>query len=144
MNKVRQILKIKGSKVWTISKDASLLDALTLLREKKIGALVVMDGDKPAGIFSERDYVQRVDIARQQPAAIRVDSIMTKTIVTVEPGQSVNECMELMTEKHIRHLPVLEDGRLVGIISIGDVVKDMIEELQFMVKQLENYITGLR
>ena len=144
MNKVRQILKIKGSKVWTISKDASLLDALTLLREKKIGALVVMDGDKPAGIFSERDYVQRVDIAHQQPAAIRVDSIMTKNIVTVEPGQSVNECMELMTEKHIRHLPVLEDGRLVGIISIGDVVKDMIEELQFMVKQLENYITGLR
>jgi CBS domain-containing protein len=144
MNKVRQILKVKGSQVWTVSKDASLLDALTLLREKKIGALVVMDGDKPAGIFSERDYVQRVDVARQQPAAIRVESIMTKNIVTVEPGQSVNECMELMTEKHIRHLPVLEDGRLVGIISIGDVVKDMIGELQFMVKQLENYITGLR
>ena len=144
MNKVRQILKVKGSQVWTISKDASLLDALALLREKKIGALVVMDGDKPAGIFSERDYVQRVDPTRQQPAEVHVEAVMTKNLVTVEPGQSVNACMEIMTEKHIRHLPVVENGRLVGLLSIGDVVKDMIEELQFMVNQLENYITGLR
>jgi CBS domain-containing protein len=144
MNKVRQILKTKGSQVWTISREANLLDALALLREKNIGALVVMDGQSLEGIFSERDYVQKVDLTRVQPGSVRVEDVMTRDIICVDPGQSVNDCMEIMTEKHIRHLPVLENGQLVGIISIGDVVKDMIEELQFMVKQLENYITGLR
>ena len=144
MNKVRQVLKTKGSQVWTISREANLLDALALLREKNIGALVVMDGQSLEGIFSERDYVQKVDLAREQPSSVRVEDVMTRGIICVDPGQSVNDCMEIMTEKHIRHLPVLENGQLVGIISIGDVVKDMIEELQFMVKQLENYITGLR
>jgi len=144
MNKVRQVLKTKGSQVWTISREANLLDALALLREKNIGALVVMDGQSLEGIFSERDYVQKVDLTRVQPGSVRVEDVMTRDIICVDPGQSVNDCMEIMTEKHIRHLPVLENGQLVGIISIGDVVKDMIEELQFMVKQLENYITGLR
>ena len=144
MNKVRQVLKTKGSQVWTISREANLLDALALLREKNIGALVVMDGQSLEGIFSERDYVQKVDLTRVQPSSVRVEDVMTRDIICVDPGQSVNDCMEIMTEKHIRHLPVLENGQLVGIISIGDVVKDMIEELQFMVKQLENYITGLR
>jgi CBS domain-containing protein len=144
MNKVRQILKTKGSQVWTISREANLLDALALLREKNIGALVVMDGQSLEGIFSERDYVQKVDLAREQPGSVRLEDVMTREIICVDPGQSINDCMQIMTEKHIRHLPVLENGQLVGIISIGDVVKDMIEELQFMVKQLENYITGLR
>jgi len=144
MNKVWQILKVKGDQVWTISKDATVWEALNLLVDKQIGSLVVMDGDNIAGIFTERDYARRVGVKGIQPETIRVEEVMTKDLITVSLNQSVMECMELMTEKRIRHLPVFEEGRLVGLLSIGDVVKDIIEELQFMVDQLEKYITGLR
>ena len=144
MNKVWQILKVKGNQVWTISKDSTVLEALNLLVEKQIGSLMVMDGENIAGIFTERDYVRRVGVKGIQPETIRVDEVMTKELIPISLNQSVMECMELMTEKRIRHLPVFEDGRLVGLLSIGDVVKDIIEELQFMVDQLEKYITGLR
>ena len=120
------------------------MEALNLLVEKQIGSLMVMDGENIAGIFTERDYVRRVGVKGIRPETIRVDEVMTKDLVTVGLNQSVMECMELMTEKRVRHLPVFEDGRLVGLLSIGDVVKDIIEELQFMVDQLEKYITGLR
>jgi len=144
MNKVWQILKVKGNQVWTISKDSTVLEALNLLVEKQIGSLMVMDGENIAGIFTERDYVRRVGVKGIRPETIRVDEVMTKELIPISLNQSVMECMELMTEKRIRHLPVFEDGRLVGLLSIGDVVKDIIEELQFMVDQLEKYITGLR
>jgi len=144
MNKVWQILKVKGDQVWTVSKDATVWEALNLLVDKQIGSLVVMDGDNIAGIFTERDYARRVGVKGIQPETIRVEEVMTKDLITVSLNQSVMECMELMTEKRIRHLPVFEEGRLVGLLSIGDVVKDIIEELQFMVDQLEKYITGLR
>lgn len=144
MNKVWQILKVKGNQVWTISKDSTVLEALNLLVEKQIGSLMVMDGENIAGIFTERDYVRRVGVKGIRPETIRVDEVMTKELIPISLNQSVMECMELMTEKRIRHLPVFEDGRLVGLLSIGDVVKDIIEELQFMLDQLEKYITGLR
>jgi CBS domain-containing protein len=144
MNKVWQILKAKGNQVWTIAKDATVLDALKLMTEKGISALVVMDGDAVAGIFTEKDNAKKVGARERQPRDTRVGEVMSQDLITVSPDQSVNEVMAIMTEKRIRHIPVFEDGRLVGLISIGDVVKDMIEELQFMVKQLENYITGLR
>jgi CBS domain-containing protein len=144
MNQVWQILRAKGTDVWTISQDATVLDALKLLAEKQIGSLVVMHGNKLAGIFSERDFARKVGITGRLPEAVKVYEVMSENVTTVNPRQSVQECMELMTERRIRHLPVIEDGQLVGLVSIGDIVKDIIEELQLMVEQLENYITGLR
>ena len=144
MNKVWQILKNKGSQVWTVSQDAMVLDALKLLAEKEIGSLVVMDGEKVVGIFSERDHARKGVLIGKQPEATKIAEVMTGDLITVSPDQSVNECMALMTERHIRHLPVFDGDQLIGLISIGDIVKDMIEELEFMVNQLEKYITGFR
>jgi CBS domain-containing protein len=144
MNKVNQILRAKGDRVWTVQKDSTVLEALQVMAEKRTGSVVVMDGDKVAGIFTERDFARKVGLSEMKPSAVKVSEVMTSQLVTVSKNDSVNQCMEYMTEKRIRHLPVFEDGRLVGIVSIGDVVKDIIGELQFMVKQLENYITGFR
>jgi CBS domain-containing protein len=144
MNKVWQILKVKGNQVWTISQDASVLDALKLMAEKEIGSLIVMDDKKVVGIFTERDHARKGALIGKQPQETKIKEVMTKNLVTVHPNQSVNECMAIMTERRIRHLPVFEGENLVGIVSIGDIVKDIIGELQFMVEQLESYITGLR
>ena len=144
MNKVRQLLKAKGEQVWTISKDSTILDGLKLMAEKQIGSLPVLEGEQVVGIFTERDYARRVGPDRRQPEETRIEEVMTRELITVDPNQTVNECMVLMTDNHIRHLPVMDEGRLVGIISVGDVVKDMIEELEFHVEQLKSYITGLR
>jgi CBS domain-containing protein len=144
MNTVGKILKTKGETVWTISKDALVSDALKIFVEKRVGAVVVMEGEKIAGIFTERDMAQRVGFFGISPGSVRIGEVMTKKVITVKPSQSVNDCMALMTENHFRHLPVVKNGRLVGILSIGDIVKDIIEELQFMVEQLENYIKGMR
>jgi len=144
MNKVRQLLKAKGEQVWTISKDSTILDGLKLMAEKQIGSLPVLEGEQVVGIFTERDYARRVGPDRRQPEETRIEEVMTRELITVDPNQTVNDCMVLMTENHIRHLPVMDEGRLVGIISVGDVVKDIIEELEFHVEQLKSYITGLR
>lgn len=144
MNTVGKILKAKGSTVWTVSKDAPVSEALKIFVEKRISSVIAMDGEKVAGIFTERDFAHKVGLFGKDPAVVKLEEVMTKDLITVNPSQSVNVCMTLMTEKRIRHLPVFDDGRLVGIVSIGDVLKDMIEELQFMITQLENYIKGLR
>jgi CBS domain-containing protein len=144
MHTVGKILKTKGSTVWTISKDAPVSDALKIFVEKRISSVIALDGEKVAGIFTERDFAHKMGLYSKDPMVVRVEEVMTRDLITVNPRQSVTVCMTLMTEKRIRHLPVIEDGRLVGIVSIGDVLKDMIEELQFMVAQLENYIKGLR
>ena len=144
MNKVRQILKAKGEQVWTISKDSTILDGLKLMAEKRIGSLPVLEGEQVVGIFTERDFARRVGPDRIKPEETRIEEVMTRELITVDPDQTVNDCMMLMTENHIRHLPVMDEGRLVGIISVGDVVKDIIEELEFHVEQLKSYITGLR
>jgi CBS domain-containing protein len=144
MNKVQYILKTKGNSVWKVSADTTVLDALKLMAEKETGSVVVMSGSKVAGIFTERDFARKVGPFEKKPDEVKVSEVMTTDLITIGLDDSVNRCMEIMTEKRIRHLPVLENGQVIGIISIGDVVKDTIEELQFMVRQLENYITGFR
>ena len=144
MNTVAQILKSKGHQVWTISRDATVADAVKVLVDKQIGAVVIVEGGKPAGIFTERDFVNKLGVLGIDPTTVGIVEVMTNELFTVTPADSVNTCMALMTDNHIRHLPVLENGALVGILSIGDVVKDIIEEFQFMVSQFEKYIRGLR
>jgi CBS domain-containing protein len=144
MNKVQQLLKAKGEQVWTISKDSTVLEGLELMAEKRVGSLPVLEGGQVVGIGTERDYARRVGPDRRKPEGTCIEEVMTRELITVDPNQTVNDCMTLMTENHIRHLPVMDEGRLVGIISVGDVVKDIIEELEFHVEQLKGYITGLR
>ena len=144
MNKVQQLLKAKGEQVWTISKDSTVLEGLELMAEKRVGSLPVLEGGQVVGIFTERDYARGVGPDRRKPEETCIEEVMTRELITVDSNQTVNDCMTLMTENHIRHLPVMDEGRLVGIISVGDVVKDIIEELEFHVEQLKGYITGLR
>lgn len=144
MNKVSRILKDKGSAVWSVSPNASALDAVSLMADKKIGAVLVVDGGKLVGIFSERDFAYKIGCYEKTAGTILITEVMTPDPITVTPEHSINDCMALMTDKHVRHLPVLDQGQLVGVVSIGDVVKDLIEELQFMVEQMEKYIMGLR
>lgn len=140
MATVRQILEDKGNQVWTISADKSVYDALRLMGEKEIGALAVVEGDKLIGMLSERDYARKVVLKGKTSRETLVGAIMSSPVHAIRPDQSVKECMALMTEKRIRHLPVLEDGRLIGLISQGDLVKSIIDEQQFIIGQLENYI----
>lgn len=144
MNKVSQILKSKGNQVVTVNGDVTVLDALKIMSGERVGSVIVIDKGKIAGIFTERDYARRVGLDDAAPSSVPVADVMTKDLVTVSLDSSVNQCMEIITENHIRHLPVLDGDQIVGVVSIGDVVKDMIEELQFMVKQMENYITYFR
>jgi CBS domain-containing protein len=144
MNNVKQLLRIKGNQVWTIPIGSTVLEAMQLMADKKIGSLVVMEGSEVLGIFTERDHARKVGLMNYKPESVIVDDVMTDELITVTPGQSVRECMSIMTDNRVRHLPVFEDGNMIGIVSIGDVVSDLIEELQFFVEQLENYITGLR
>jgi len=144
MNKVWRILQSKGGRTWSVGPEASVQEALKVMAEQGIGSVLVMDGDRLAGIFTERDFARKLGVEGRVPSAVTVGDVMTTDLITVTPGQSVNECMAIMTEKRIRHLPVVEDGRPVGLISIGDVVKDIIEELEFMLRQMETYVSGLR
>jgi CBS domain-containing protein len=144
MNTVGMILKKKGSQVWTAPAKATVEEALKVMVEKRVSAVMVIEAGRVAGIFTERDFTHRLGVAGLDPGKVRLEEVMTRELVTVDPHTSVNTCMILMTERRVRHLPVMEAGELTGIISIGDVLKDLIEELQFMVDQLENYIQGLR
>jgi CBS domain-containing protein len=144
MNNVKRLLRDKGHRVWKVQVDCTVLDTLKIMAEKNTGSVVVMDDEKLVGIFTERDFARKVGQHGIDAAKIPVGQFMSRDLVTVDPKDTVNLCMSLMTDKRIRHLPVVENGQLIGIISIGDVVKDMIGELQFMVTQLENYITGMR
>ena len=140
MKTVRQLLQAKVHGLCTIGPDARVLDSLRLMAEKNIGALLVVENDKLAGIVSERDYARKVILHGKSSHDTPVREIMTARVVCVQPENTVEECMALMTDKHIRHLPVIENERLVGILSIGDLVKETISEQQFMIKQLESYI----
>lgn len=142
MNTVRDVLKEKGSQVWSIQADAWVYDALKLMADKEIGALVVLEGEEVVGILSERDYARQVILKGRTSRETLVGEIMTRKVVYIRPDNTVEECMALMTHKRIRHLPVMDENRLVGIVSIGDIVKAVISEQQFMIQQLENYITG--
>lgn len=140
MKTVRHLLQAKGPGVYSIAPDARVFDALTLMAEKNVGALVVLEGDALAGIISERDYARKVILHGKSSHDIPVRAIMTDKVMTVQPGQTVEECMALMTNERIRHLPVVEDGKLVGVLSIGDLVKEVIAEQEQTIKQLESYI----
>ena len=141
MKTVEQILDAKGSDVWSITPDASVLEAIKLMAEKEVGALLVMTGKKPVGIVSERDYARKV-ILKGRSQETPIQDIMTTHVVYVSPDQSIEECMALMTEKRIRHLPVMDGGRLRGMLSIGDLVKTVIAEQKLVIKELERYISG--
>ena len=144
MTTVSQILQAKGTRVWSVSPDTTVFDALKLMAEKNLGALLVLEGEKLVGIFSERDYARKIILQGKTSKETPVMEIMSTDVLYVRPEQSIEECMALMTDKRIRHLPVLEGTKLVGLISIGDVVKAVISEKEFVIKQLENYITGTR
>ena len=134
---VRHILQEKGNKIWSVSPDTMVFDALKLMAEKNLGAVLVMEGTKIVGIFSERDYARKVILKGKSSKETPVNEIMTGDVLYVRPNQPIEECMALMTGKRIRHLPVLEEDNLAGLISIGDVVKAIISEQEFTIKQLE-------
>jgi CBS domain-containing protein len=144
MTTVRDLLKVKGSTVWSIAPDATVLEALMLMSDRNIGAIVVLAGEEMIGIFSERDYARKVELEGRTARTTTVREIMTRRVVTVHPEQTVEDCMALMTEHRLRHLPVMQHERLLGLISIGDVVKAIISEQEFMIGQLETYIMGRR
>lgn len=140
MKTVAQILQQKPTGIISIKPDAAVLEALKLLAEKDVGAVLVMEDARLVGIFSERDYARKVALKGKSSGEVRVSDIMTRQVVFVTPSQTNEECMALMTQKHIRHLPVIDQGRVLGVLSIGDLVKDVISEQQFIISQLENYI----
>jgi CBS domain-containing protein len=140
MTTVKQLLERKGRRVWSIRPDAPVLEALKLMAEHGVGALVVLEGERLAGVISERDYARKVILHGKSSSETPVREIMTGRVVTVTPAQTVADCMAVMTEKHFRHLPVIEDGRVVGVLSIGDLVKAVIAEQADTIRALESYI----
>ena len=142
MNTVKQILDQKGHSVFTIGPETSVYDAVAMMAERHVGALPVMDGDKLVGMISERDYARKCFLQGRSSPDTKVREIMTDRVMVVHPERTAEECMALMTEKRFRHLPVVEDGNLVGVVSIGDMVKAIISEQQFTIEQLEHYITN--
>lgn len=142
MNTVKEILDSKGRDVWSIDADASVFEAITRMAEKQIGALLVMDRGKLVGIVTERDYARKVILEGRSSKKTPVRQIMESNVLCVGPEQTVEESMALMTEKRVRHLPVLNGKNVDGIISIGDLVKAIIAEQKFIIEQLVHYITG--
>ncbi len=141
MSTVAQILKTKSSQaVHMIAPSASVFDAVKMMAEKNIGAVLVGEGGKVAGILTERDYARKIVLMSKSSKDTPVRDIMTAKVMFVRPEQTSEECMSIMTENRLRHLPVMEEGRLVGLVSIGDLVKDVISEQKFMIEQLEQYI----
>jgi CBS domain-containing protein len=140
MKTVRQLLQTKGGEVHSIGPDARVIDALKLMADKEIGALVVIDKGKLAGILSERDYARKVILLGKSSQDIAVREIMTEKVVTIQPAQTVEDCMALMTSRRVRHLPVSEGERLIGLLSIGDLVKEVIADQEQTIKELESYI----
>ena len=140
MKTIKEILQAKPQRSLSIAPNATVLDALKMMADYEVGALVVLDGERLTGIFSERDYARKVILQGKASKDTAVAEIMTHKVMCVKPEQSVEECMALMTDKRIRHLPVLEDQKVIGVISIGDVVKEVIAEQRFVIEQLEHYI----
>ena len=144
MTTVKNILQAKDKNIWSIAPDATVFEAIKIMAEKNVGALLVIQNEKVIGVFSERDYARKIVLKGESSHTTIVKNVMSFDVLFVLPEQSLDDCMALMTNKHVRHLPVLENGKLIGIISIGDVVKAIISEHEYTIKQLENYITGSR
>lgn len=141
---VNQLLRRKGYQIWSVHPEDSVYDALALMADKGIGAVLVLEGGRLVGIMSERDYARKIVLMGRVSRDTPVRDIMTSPVITIRPDQTVEECMALMTDRRVRHLPVMEDEHLIGVISIGDVVKSIISEQEFVIDQLERYITGRR
>ena len=139
---IRHLLEQKGRNVWTIDPDATVLDAVAKMADKDVGSLVVMDGEKLVGIITERHYSRNVVLKGKTSPTTLVREIMETNVIHVRPEQSVELCMALMTDKRVRHLPVVEDAKLIGIVSIGDLLKHIISKKEFALDQLEHYIQG--
>ncbi|MCG8380054.1 MAG: CBS domain-containing protein [Proteobacteria bacterium] len=138
---VNQLLNSKTDKIFSVSPDTLVIDAIRMMNEQKVGALLVLDKCKLAGILSERDYTRKVILNNRSSKETPVSEIMTTAVKTVGPSQTVDECMVIMSENHIRHLPVVVDDVAIGVLSIMDVVKNIISEKQMIIDQLEHYIT---
>ena len=145
MKTVTEILKTKGDQaVHVLEPTASVFDALKLMAQKNIGALLVLEEDRIVGMFSERDYARKIILMARSSKDTPLREVMTTAVMCVRPDQTSEVCMALMTENRVRHLPVVDGGKLIGLISIGDLVKDIISEQKFIIDQLEHYITGQR
>ena len=142
MTTVRQLLDQKGRKIWSIHPDATVFDAMAEMAEQDIGSLVVMDGDELVGIITERHYARNVVLKGKTSPATPVRDIMERHVIIARPEQSVEQCMALISEKRVRHLPVLEGEKPIGMVSIGDLVKSIVGDQKFMIDQLEHYIHG--
>lgn len=142
IDKVGTLLQHKGGQVYSVAPGASVLDALKVMAERDVGALMVMEGGRVVGVMSERDYAREVVLKGRSSREALVSDIMSSPVVSVSPAQTVDECMALMTAEHVRHLPVVDEGKVVGVVSIGDLVKWIISEQEKTIQELENYITG--
>lgn len=142
MKTVRQLLHRKGHEVWAVSPEDSVYDAIRMMAEKGIGALAVTEEGRLVGIFSERDYARKVILQGRSSKSTTVKQVMTSKVVVTDADKTIEECMAIMTAKRVRHLPVMAAGALDGMISIGDLVKEIIAEQKFVIEQLENYIYG--
>jgi len=142
MTTVRQLLDGKSPEVHAVAPDAAVIEAIRLMAEKGIGAVLVMDGPRLAGILSERDYARKIVLRERSSRDTPVDGIMTRQLVTVGPGERVERCLQLVTDHRIRHLPVVEEGRVLGVISIGDLVKAVIDQQKQELDQLQQYIVA--
>jgi CBS domain-containing protein len=144
MRTVKDILRAKGSKVYSIAPDTSVYEALKRMAKKNVGAMLVFEGTDLVGLISERDYSRKTILKGRLSKETAVREIMTTEMVTVHPDDDIEGCMELFTDKHVRHLPVIEKGKVVGIVSIGDIVKSIIDYKEFIIAELEGYIKGRR
>lgn len=142
MGTVNEILNSKGREVWSITPDRTVFEALRLMAEKDVGALLVMEGTKLVGLVTERDYARKIVLAGKSSRGTPVREAMTTRVLCARPEQTVEECMALMTDKRTRHLPILEHKRVIGLVSIGDLVKAIIREQKFVIEQLQHYISG--
>jgi CBS domain-containing protein len=142
MRTAHDILKSKGQAVWSVNPTDTVLDALGVMAEHDVGAVLVLDGDKLVGILTERDYARKVVLAGRSSKDSQVKEIMTSHVICVAPERSIDECMALMTEKRLRHLPVLDHEHVIGMVSIGDLVKATIADQEFTIAELQSYIRG--
>ena len=142
VGKIREILQTKGPDVWHVGPKATAYEALEVMAARNVGALAVLDGDTLVGIFSERDYARKVMLQGKSSRDTMVKELMTRDVYTVSPDDKINDCMAVMSEAHVRHMPVMENRRLVGIVSIGDIVKVLIREQDVKIKDLETFISG--
>ena len=142
MIKISQLLLNKGNQIWSVEPKITIFEALEIMSEKKIGALLVMEEEKLVGIFSERDYARKVILKGKSSKNTPVGELMTKKVFYIDPQKNISDCMAMMTAKRIRHVPVIEDEKVIGIVTIGDIVNQIITEQEVTINHLENYITG--